>query len=135
MRMQNFKKGLKKTGLPDHRCLPGGAGRWLAGLLFLGFLGASLLPVPLLAQPAGERTPPQVILRVDGLSCPFCAYGLEKKLLRLEGVEGVEIRINEGQVILTLAPGASVSRQAVEQAVAKAGFTAREIQFSKTGSP
>ena len=25
-------------------------------------------------------------LRVDGLACPFCAYGIEKKLKKTEGV-------------------------------------------------
>ncbi len=29
----------------------------------------------------------QYNLRVDGLACPFCAYGIEKKLLRAYSAE------------------------------------------------
>ncbi len=32
-------------------------------------------------------------LYVDGLACPFCAYGVEKKVGGLTGVETVEIDI------------------------------------------
>ena len=38
-------------------------------------------------------------LRVDGLACPFCAYGIEKKLGALEGVQSVETNIKDGVVI------------------------------------
>ncbi len=30
-------------------------------------------------------------LRVNGLGCPFCAFGIEKKLLDVDGVTGVEV--------------------------------------------
>lgn len=34
---------------------------------------------------------PSYKLRVDGLACPFCAYGIEKKLGALEGVVAYHI--------------------------------------------
>ncbi len=87
--------------------------------------------VPLLAQ---QTSPPdsaqqQIIVRVDGASCPFCAFGLEKRLGHLEGVADVRIEMKAGKVIVTLKQGAKVSEQALRQAVEEAGFTPREINF------
>ncbi len=86
--------------------------------------------VPLLAQ---QTSPPdsaqQILVRVDGASCPFCAFGLEKRLGHLEGVADVRIEMKAGKVIVTLKQGAKVSEQALRQAVEEAGFTPREIIF------
>jgi hypothetical protein len=35
-------------------------------------------------------TGPSYRLEVAGLACPFCAYGIEKQLYRLEGIAQVE---------------------------------------------
>jgi len=90
--------------------------------------------VPLLAQ---QTSPPdsaqQIIVRVDGASCPFCAFGLEKRLGHLEGVADVRLEMKAGKVIVTLQKGATVSEQALRQAVEEAGFTPREISFSPSG--
>jgi len=32
-----------------------------------------------------------VTVSVDGMACPFCAYGVEKKLKRVVGVESITI--------------------------------------------
>ncbi len=90
--------------------------------------------VPLLAQ---QTSPPdsaqQIIVRVDGASCPFCAFGLEKRLGHLEGVANVRIEMKAGKAIVTLREGATVSEQALRQAVEEAGFTPREIIFPRSG--
>ena len=43
----------------------------------------------------------QYELRVDGLACPYCAYGIEKKIKALGGVDkgSIEIKLNEGRAI------------------------------------
>ncbi|MDX1629678.1 MAG: heavy-metal-associated domain-containing protein, partial [Fulvivirga sp.] len=38
----------------------------------------------------------KVKVEVDGLSCPFCAYGLEKKLKNLDGVTNIKVDIENG---------------------------------------
>lgn len=70
-------------------------------------------------------------IRVDGLACPFCAYGIEKKLERLPGVTGIEMDMENGVVTVHLAPGAALGEAALRKAVRDAGFTPREI----TGGP
>ena len=76
-----------------------------------------LLPVAALAVPA------QYQLRVDGLACPFCAYGIEKELTRTDGVEGIDIDINAGTVTVTMAEGATMTEAQADQIVKDAGFT------------
>lgn len=62
-------------------------------------------------------------LRVDGLACPFCAYGIEKKLSSLDGVEAVDVDLKDGAVLVTMKDGASLDEAAAKQAVKDAGFT------------
>jgi len=61
-------------------------------------------------------------LRVNGISCPFCAYGIEKKLGALDGVETVEIRLDEGAVIVRTRPTAELTEKRARKAVEAAGF-------------
>ncbi len=60
------------------------------------------------------------LLEVQGLSCPFCAYGLEKKLKKLDGVNSVSIDLKSGEV--ELSADRELTREQVEKAVKKAGF-------------
>lgn len=66
---------------------------------------------------------PRYRLEVDGLACPFCAYGIEKQLLALDGVEEVEIDIAEGAVIVTMQDGRTLAAPQAAMAVDRAGFT------------
>jgi copper chaperone CopZ len=85
-------------------------------------------------------------VKVDGLACPFCAYGLEKKLKKVEGVEKLNIDINTGEVILnvtagtrlTAAPDAEKKASTglviqVQKAVEEGGFTPRAIRATVEG--
>ena len=37
---------------------------------------------------------------VEGMSCPFCVYGVEKKLKKVEGVKSVIISMKDGVATL-----------------------------------
>lgn len=75
-----------------------------------------------LALPA-RAAGPVYELRVDGLSCPFCAYGIEKRLNQLEGVAGLDTRVEDGIVEVIMEEGESLERSEAEAAVDEAGFT------------
>ena len=79
----------------------------------------------LLLPPAALAAPTQYQLRVDGLACPFCAYGIEKQLNRTEGVKDIAVDINAGTVTVTMAEGASMTKAQADQIVKDAGFTLR----------
>ncbi len=65
----------------------------------------------------------QYQLRVDGLACPFCAYGIEKEIKRTDGVESLVIDINAGTVTVTMAEGATMTEDQASRIVEDAGFT------------
>ena len=69
-----------------------------------------------------------ILVQVDGLSCPFCSYGLEKKLKNLDGVEQVEIHMKQGKAEMKVKPRAAISDEAIKQAVEDAGFTPGPIE-------
>ena len=106
--------------------------RWILVALMALTLGVA----PARAQESGSAgTAPDstgrradVLLRVDGLACPFCAYGLEKKLTHLEGVDSLEVRLDGGEVLLFLEPGAALTDEALERAVKDAGFSLRAVE-------
>lgn len=104
--------------------------RQVVVILMLTASPVLLSVVSVLAQETAPATSAQqIIIRVDGASCPFCAFGLEKRLGRLEGVAHVRIEMKAGEAIVTLKKGVKVSEQALRQAVEEAGFTPREIIF------
>lgn len=99
--------------------------------LTLSLLTAAALisGVPLSASAQVETA----AVKLDGLSCAFCAYGLEKRLKKVEGVEKLEIRVDQGTANLTVKKGKALSIEAVEKAVKDGGFTPREISITVTG--
>ncbi len=77
-------------------------------------------------------------LRVDGLSCPFCTYGIEKKLGALEGVQSIETNIKDGAVIITMKDGFTIDEAMAKRTVKKAGFSLHKLeamQFAPQGAP
>ena len=94
--------------------------------LFLALLlGLGIAVVPQ-AQAQERIENPDVTVTVDGLACPFCAYGLEKKLKKLDGVEALNVDMDEAEVRMTFKEGMVVSEERINKAVADAGFTVTE---------
>ncbi len=79
--------------------------------------------------------PPTYQLQVDGLSCPFCAYGIEKNLSAIKGVEHLETNIKDGTVTITMKNGATLDEAAAKQAVKEAGFSLRKLEQVQPSSP
>jgi copper chaperone CopZ len=75
----------------------------------------------------------QVEIRVDGLACPFCSYGLEKKLKEIKGVEKVIINVDKGLVTLKGRKEGSIMVERLEPVVKDAGFTPGEISLTAIG--
>jgi len=66
-------------------------------------------------------------LRVDGLACPFCAYGIEKKLNAIDGVDEVDIDLNSGLVTVDVTEGTSLNDLQMTELFNDAGFTYRSM--------
>ncbi len=69
----------------------------------------------------------QYQLQVAGLACPFCAYGIEKKLSSIKGVENTQVDVASGVVIVTMAEGVELKEKAAREKVKKAGFSLRSF--------
>jgi len=74
------------------------------------------------------KGPLKVTARVDGLSCPFCTYGIEKKIKKIKGVEDIRVDIKSGTVTVTYKDEKFFSRKRLNKAVVDAGFTPRSIK-------
>ncbi len=61
-------------------------------------------------------------LRVDGLACPFCAYGVEKKLSAIKDVKAIAVDIKSGTVTVTMTDDATLDEATAKTAVEAAGF-------------
>ncbi len=67
-------------------------------------------------------------LQVDGLACPFCAYGIEKQLGKLPGVNTLKTNIKSGTVTVKTSKGKNLTRAQMSGAVKRAGFSLRSIE-------
>ncbi len=72
----------------------------------------------------------EVKVRVDGLSCPFCAYGLEKKLNDLDEVDSIFIDFEKGLVVIQVTDSENISEEEIRVRIEEAGFTPGEIVFT-----
>jgi mercuric ion binding protein len=108
--------------------------RVVLSALFALLLSVAAVPSHILAQerPAEDAavTSPDATVFVDGMACPFCAYGIEKKLKNLDALQSMEVQLEEGRVLLVFKEGESATKDEIQKAVENAGFTARKIEFA-----
>ena len=105
---------------------------WMTAVLIMAALLIS--PVVLAAEKVEKKdVTPKVTIRVDGLTCPFCAYGLEKRVKKISAVKKSIIDIKKGTMELLPKKGQHIDLDDVREAVKKGGFTPREIHVALAG--
>ena len=72
----------------------------------------------------------KTVLEIDinGMTCPFCVYSLEKELGNLSEVEEVLISLKSSKARLTLKEGAHINSDTLQEVVLRAGFTPGEVR-------
>lgn len=95
----------------------------------------TLLPAPAWARQATLGESRQAVITVQGMQCPFCAYGIRKHLAKLQGARKVEVELAKNQAIVTFDPGATAGDEKIRQAIRKAGFTAGKIEWRPAEPP
>lgn len=85
-------------------------------LVFVGFVSINET-----AAQKAERDNYEV--KVDGLGCPFCAFGLEKKFKEFKGLKNVKIDMETGVFTFTIPSDTPLSVMDVESQVDLAGYT------------
>jgi len=70
---------------------------------------------------------------IDGMTCPFCVYSLEKELGKLSEVEEVLISLKSNKARLTLKEGAHIDSDSLQEVVLRAGYTPGEVRDASKG--
>ena len=104
-------------------------GKRLGLLMLFGLFTMMALAPQARAQENKLIEEPDIIIDVGGLACPFCAYGIEKRLKKIDGIDKLSVLLEEGKVQLKLKEGFTVSEERRQKAVADAGFEAKRIVF------
>ena len=99
-------------------------------------LGSLFLALILGVAVAGaQEGKPVYKVYVDGLSCPFCTYGIEKKFSKVQGVEKIDIDLKTGTTVITMAAGTTLDETTARKAVEAAGFTLRDFEEVQVAPP
>lgn len=71
-------------------------------------------------------------IEIKGLACPYCAFGMEKKLKKVVGVDNVEIELKEGLAYISTPTHQKPTKEALKKIILEGGFTVGKIEFSNT---
>ena len=71
--------------------------------------------------------PRQIEVTILGMSCPFCAYGVQQKLKKLDGVTELEVVLETGVATLRLGEDVDISNELLQETVKAAGFEVAKI--------
>lgn len=76
----------------------------------------------------------EVIIGVDGLSCPFCVLNIEKKLKEIDALENLQISYKHGLVKARVKEGHRLDSALVKRKVTDSGFTLRDLTLTIIGT-
>ena len=91
------------------------------------------LALGLLASSAVRAELLEAELTVAGMACPFCVFGIEKKLSAIDGVQSVTVLLDEGRVRLVFSPSNHASTRDIRDAVKSTGFKLSELVLHVRG--
>lgn len=78
------------------------------------------------------------IARVDqevyGMDCAPCAYGLERGLKKMDGLQEVRVSLNDGKAYLGLAEINDLTLRSIQEEVKKNGFSAKKAKVVLMGN-
>jgi len=81
----------------------------------------------LVLTPAAWAAGAQYVMRVDGLACPYCAYGVEKKFKAIEGVKKLDVDLDKGIVTVDVEDGVEFTDEQMKKLFEDSGFTFRSM--------
>ncbi len=92
--------------------------------ILLNHLAASLL---FIISHAAQAQTIEYSIRVDGLACPYCAYGIEKKLNQIDGITFINMDLEKG-IVTVKAQDTKLEDEQLKQLFQDSGFTYRSKQ-------
>lgn len=82
------------------------------------------------AQTQNEQERIYIKIEIKGLACPYCAFGMEKELKKVAGVDNVDIELKTGLAYISTPIEQKPIAEDLEKIITDSGFTAGEIEFS-----
>ena len=82
------------------------------------------------AQVETDQNRVYIKIEIKGLACPYCAFGMEKELKKVSGVENVEIELKTGMAYISTPIEQKPTKENLEKIITDSGFTFGEIEFS-----
>jgi copper chaperone CopZ len=82
------------------------------------------------AQTKTDQERVYIKIEIKGMACPYCAFGMEKELKKVSGVENVEIELKEGLAYISTPINQKPSKESLEKIIVDGGFTVGEIEYS-----
>ena len=73
----------------------------------------------------------QYIIRIDGVTCPFCIATSERALAKIAGVHSVHSDLDSGRVYVCADPTADLSPESLARLFRSKGFTYRSVRTSR----
>jgi len=71
-------------------------------------------------------------MQINGMTCPFCVYSIEKNLNKLPNIEQAEVSLWHKKVKIKMKTGHFVDEKKVRELIIKSGFTpGKTLQSSK----
>lgn len=68
------------------------------------------------------------VIRIDGMTCNYCAYNVKKRLKTLPGVEQVEVDQAQGLATVHVKTGTVLTDAQLKTLIAEAGYNYRGMQ-------
>ncbi len=93
--------------------------------LIIGFMTAGSQDL------AAQKPMDEFSVMVDGLGCPFCAYGLEKKFREFKGIKGIRIDMETGFVTFNFPAEKQLGLKEVIAQVEESGYTPMESKVER----
>lgn len=95
---------------------------------------AILVAVAVILVPPAQAQVHEATVAVEGMSCPFCAFGVEKKLRTVPGAGSVRVDLERGLATVRASEGGSIDIARIPAAVKASGFTPGTIEIVASGT-
>lgn len=97
---------------------------------FTAFIFAVLLFGQTTAKAQSKTDHVYIKMEVNGMACPYCAYGMEKELKKVSGVADVKIQLKEGLAYIATLKKQKPLKESLALIITNAGFTPGKIEYS-----
>ena len=72
-----------------------------------------------------------VVIKVDGMVCDFCAQSIKKVFGKQESIKDVNVNLDAGEITLDYKEGKTLDHETISKLVTDSGYTIRDMKHAK----